>query len=78
MNERFEMIDNRFEMIDQRLARIDQRLDRHEKMFELYSSDLKSVKVDVEYLSERIGLHDMQINNLNKRYQSQPIQFIKE
>ena len=46
---------------------LDQRLDRHEKVFEVVSAEMKNIRIDVQYLSEKAGKHDLEINNIMKR-----------
>ncbi|WP_419182795.1 hypothetical protein [Metabacillus fastidiosus] len=35
------------------------RLEKHRKVFDIVSGEIKGIKVDVNYLSSKIGKHDM-------------------
>ena len=40
------------------------KLDEHRNIFELVSDEIKSVKIDIEYLSSKTGKHDTELNNI--------------
>lgn len=47
--------------------KIEDELVQHWDAFKIYSLDVNSVKVGVEYLSSKTGVHDMKLNDLEKR-----------
>lgn len=49
---------------------LESKLDQQQKTFEVVGSELKNVKIDIEFLSEKTGKHDTELNSLNKRIQS--------
>lgn len=49
---------------------IEGKLDQHQEIFQVVSNEMKSVHIDVEYLSSRFGKHDTEINNIQKKLQS--------
>jgi chromosome segregation ATPase len=49
---------------------IENILESHQKVFEVVSDEMKSMRIDIEYLSGKTGKHDTEIHNLKKRFQS--------
>lgn len=49
---------------------IERKLDEQNNLFTVVESELKKVKIDIEYLSSKTGKHDVEIYNLNQRIQS--------
>lgn len=49
---------------------IESQLEQQQRTFQVVSDELKGMKIDIEYLSEKTGKHDAEINNLNRRIQS--------
>ncbi|MBE3570003.1 MAG: hypothetical protein IMW92_07765 [Bacillales bacterium] len=49
---------------------IETRLESHQTIFEVVSNEMKSIRIDIEYLSGKTGKHDTEIHNLKKRLQS--------
>lgn len=46
---------------------INDKLDEHRKVFDVVSDEIKSVKIDIEYLSSKTGKHDTELNNILNR-----------
>lgn len=46
------------------------KLQEHRKVFDIVSGEIKGIKVDVDYLSSKIGKHDMELNNIVSRIKS--------
>ncbi|MBD8071414.1 hypothetical protein [Bacillus sp. PS06] len=40
------------------------KIDEHRNVFGIVSEDIKGVKVDIEYLSSKTGIHDTELNNI--------------
>ncbi|WP_243291337.1 hypothetical protein [Bacillus sp. FJAT-47783] len=40
------------------------KLDNHREVFGIVSDELKSVKIDIEFLSSKTGRHDTELNNI--------------
>mgnify|MGYP001320360970 CR=1 FL=1 len=49
---------------------IEKKLDQQHTTFEVVAEEIKNIKIDITYLSEKTGRHDTEINNLSKRIQS--------
>jgi predicted nuclease with TOPRIM domain len=49
---------------------IENILESHQKVFEVVSDEIKSMRIDIDYLSGKTGKHDTEIHNLKKRLQS--------
>ena len=47
-----------------------EKLDEHRKVFEVVSGEIKGIKIDVDYLSSKMGKHDMELNNVKHRLKS--------
>jgi chromosome segregation ATPase len=43
------------------------KLDEHRQVFDVVSDGLKGLKIDVEFLSSKSGVHDMEINNIKNK-----------
>ncbi|MBO2534236.1 hypothetical protein JGZ98_00070 [Rummeliibacillus suwonensis] len=46
---------------------IESRLEQQQHTFQIVADELKNVKIDIDYLSQKTGIHDMEINNLKRR-----------
>ena len=44
--------------------------DEGRKVVEIVSEEIKGIKIDIDYLSSKIGKHDMQLNNVMHRLKS--------
>ena len=49
---------------------IESTLGAQQSTFQIVAEEIKGTKLDLEYLSRKLGKHDMEINNLNQRLQS--------
>ncbi|MEC1781679.1 hypothetical protein [Schinkia azotoformans] len=46
------------------------RLDEHRKVFEVVASEIKGVKIDIDYLNSKIAKHDMELHNIISKLKS--------
>lgn len=44
-------------------------MEQHQQTFQLVAEEIKSVRIDIDYLNRKVSKHDMGINNLNQRFQ---------
>lgn len=63
MDERF---DNLTTEMRSHFKHIETKLDHHEKLYQVVSNELNAAQIDIEYLSEKTGVHDKEINQLKK------------
>lgn len=49
---------------------LESKLDVQQNTFQVVAEEIKGTKLDLGYLSQKIGKHDMEINNLTQRLQS--------
>ena len=49
---------------------IESKLEAQQNTFQIVAEEIKGVKIDIDYLNGKMGKHDMEINNLNQRFQS--------
>jgi archaellum component FlaC len=70
MDKRFDAVDERFDNLTTEMRshfkHIETKLDHHEKLYQVVSNELNAAKIDIEYLSEKAGVHDKEINQLKK------------
>jgi archaellum component FlaC len=48
---------------------IETKLDQHEDVFKTVAAEIKGVKIDIDYLSKKAGIHDKEINQIKMRIQ---------
>jgi hypothetical protein len=48
-------------------VKIETELEQHRDAYKIYATDLNKVKIDIEFLSGKTGIHDTKINNIEKR-----------
>ncbi|AGX06227.1 hypothetical protein B14911_04694 [Bacillus sp. NRRL B-14911] len=76
-DERFDAVNKRLDTMDERFdnlttemrshfKHIETKLDHHEKLYQVVSNELNAAQIDIEYLSEKTGVHDKEINQLKK------------
>ena len=46
------------------------KLDEHKKVFDVVSDEIKSINVNIDYLSSKSGKHDMELNNIINKLRS--------
>ena len=46
---------------------IESTLDQQQSTFQVVAEEIRGVKIDIEFLSQKTGKHDAEINNLNQR-----------
>lgn len=49
---------------------IESKLVAQQSTFQIVAEEIKGVKIDIDYLNGKMGKHDMEINNLNQRFQA--------
>ena len=78
MDVRFDQVDKRFDKVELDMANnqtenrshfrhIEERLDQQQQTFEVVAEEIKGIKIDINYLNQKVGKHDMEINNLHQR-----------
>ncbi|MEK5037237.1 hypothetical protein [Sporosarcina sp. FSL K6-3457] len=78
MDARFDQVDKRFDKVELDMANnqtenrshfrhIEERLDKQEQTFEVVAEEIKGIKIDINYLNQKVAKHDMEINNLHQR-----------
>jgi len=43
---------------------------QQQQTFEVVVEEIKGIKIDINYLNQKVGKHDMEINNLHQRLQA--------
>lgn len=49
---------------------LEKKIDQHHDAFQIVSNELKSVRIDIEYLTGKTGKHEMEIYHLKKQLQT--------
>lgn len=65
-----EQIENNATEFRSHFKHIETKLEQHEETFNVISDAIKGAKIDIVHLSEKSGVHEMEINQLKKRIHS--------
>ncbi|MBU8771552.1 hypothetical protein [Cytobacillus oceanisediminis] len=65
-----EQIENNVTEFRSHFKHIETKLEQHEETFNVISDAIKGTKIDIVHLSEKSGVHEMEINQLKKRVHS--------
>ncbi|MCS0791442.1 hypothetical protein [Cytobacillus pseudoceanisediminis] len=65
-----EQIENNATEFRSHFKHIETKLEQHEETFNVISDAIKGTKIDIVHLSEKSGVHEMEINQLKKRIHS--------
>ena len=65
-----EKIDNLSTEMRGLFIHVEDKLDQHHKVFNVVADEIKSIKIDIDYLNRKTAKHDMKINNIEKKLQS--------
>lgn len=81
MDKRFDQMDARFDKVELDMANnqtenrshfrhIEERLEEQQQTFQVVAEEIKGIKIDINYLNQKVAKHDMEINNLHQRFHS--------
>jgi chromosome segregation ATPase len=64
--EQKETIDNMVTEMRSHFRHLESKLDQHQKVFGVVSDKVRDIEYNIDFLSEKTGKHDMQINSIQR------------